>query len=803
MTEEMAGRFRRIKEEILSRPVARLNPPQREAVRTVTGPLLILAGAGSGKTTVLVNRVAQLIRFGRAGETDQTPSWLTQDDLDFLEDFARKETPTPEEEGRMRRLVSVDAPKPWNVLAITFTNKAAGELKDRLAAMLGQEEGALVNASTFHSACARILRSEIQALDYKGSFTIYDTDDSLRVIKDCLRQLNLDEKRFPPRTILSAISAAKDSMTDPAVFPVVGGDFLSETVGKVYGLYYKALKASNALDFDDIILLTVKLFSDFPQVLEKYRRRFQYILVDEYQDTNRTQYRLISLLAGGHRNLCVVGDDDQSIYKFRGATIENILSFEQQFPGAKVIRLEENYRCTGHILDVANHVIAHNTQRKGKTLWTRNGEGALVTSFRGTDERAEAGFIARTISRMVKEEGRKYGDFAILYRMNAQSNTIERSMISWEIPYRVLGGTRFYERKEIKDMLAYLTVLNNPSDQLRLRRIINEPKRGIGDATLETARQIADTLGESLFAVIAQADRYPLLQRRSAPLMAFASMMQEIMEGVDDRPLEETLALVLEKSGYAEALKAQGVEGEVRLENIQELSTSIQQYAAETEEPTLSGFLEEVALYTDIDNYDTAADAVVMMTLHSAKGLEFPVVFIPGMEEGIFPGSSAVYDPMEAEEERRLAYVGMTRAKEQLFLLGAGERMLFGRTSRNRPSRFLGEIPAELLQVEDETVVRRLEREVTPASAVARSAYPRDMAAARGNSHSGEPRQPKTAPAALCALKPGQRVRHRVFGEGMVLSVTPMGGDSLVEIAFDKVGTKKIMANFAKLTPVD
>ena len=800
MTEEMAARYRRAKNAILSRPVERLNAQQREAVATVTGPLLILAGAGSGKTTVLVNRAAQLIRFGRAGEVDRVPSWLTEDDMAFLEAFAREEAPSREEELRMRRLVAVDAPRPWNLLAITFTNKAAGELKDRLAQMLGPEEGAMVNAATFHSACARILRSEIAALGYQSSFTIYDTDDSLRVIKDCLKRLNLDEKKFPPRSLLSAISAAKDQMTDPEVFPVVQGDYLSETAAKVYNLYHHTLKNANALDFDDIILLTVKVLADDPQVLEKYRQRFQYIMVDEYQDTNRTQYRLISLLAGGHRNLCVVGDDDQSIYKFRGATIENILSFEEQFPGAKVIRLEENYRCTGRILDAANHVIANNTQRKGKTLWTRNPTGEKVTSYHGGDERAEAGFIASTISRMVKEEGRRYSDFAVLYRMNAQSNTIERSLISWEIPYRILGGLRFYERKEIKDMLAYLSVINNPDDRLRLRRIINEPKRGIGEATVETAAQIADTLGLSLFEVIAKADQYPLLQRKSGPLTAFARMMTEIMDQVDQRPLEEILTLILEKSGYEEAMKAQGFEGQTRLENIQELSSSMQQYAAETEDATLSGFLEEVALYTDLDNYDTGADAVVLMTLHSAKGLEFPVVFIPGMEEGIFPGMSAIYDPNQVEEERRLAYVGMTRAKERLFLLSAGERMLFGRTGRNRPSRFLGEVPADLLETKDDTISQRSAREVTPASAVARSTRsPRDRAAARGGSGIGVQPQGQGAP---CTLSVGQRVRHRVFGEGMVLSITPMGGDNLIEVAFDKVGTKKIMANFAKLTPL-
>ena len=776
--------YNTLKKQILGKEFARLNEMQRRAVYKVTGPVLILAGAGSGKTTVLVNRIANLVRFGRASETTTPPCTITDDDLAFLAHYAAGRSQDNE---RMVSLLADEPAKPWSVLAITFTNKAAGELKARLEAMLGAV-GRDINAATFHSACAKILRREIDRLGYTGSFTIYDTDDSLRVIKEALRAQNIDEKQFTPRSLLSAISAAKNQMTSAnSAFPH-SGDYFGQMAAKVYDHYRKALKAANALDFDDIILLTVQLFEEHPDVLEKYRRLYRYIMVDEYQDTNHMQYRLISLLAAGHKNICVVGDDDQSIYKFRGATIENILSFESQFTGAEVVRLEENYRCTGNILEAANHVIANNTQRKGKTLWTQNPSGDPITVYRARDEQSEAAFVARTIAESV-EKGARYIDHAVLYRLNAQSNALEQSFIRFGIPYRILGGLRFFERKEIKDMLAYLCVANNPADRLRLLRIINEPKRGIGAATLETAEQIASMLGLTLYEVIAQADQYPLLSKKSQPLMAFAAMMEPIIEGAQDRPPEETFHMLLERSGYLESLRTQGFEGQTRIENIEELGSSIIKYSQETETPTLSGFLEEVALYTDLDNYDPDADAVVLMTLHSAKGLEFPVVFIPGLEEGIFPGMQAIYNPPEIEEERRLAYVGLTRAKQQLYLSCSGERMLFGRTGRNRPSRFIGELPSSLVvHREDESLVRSNARPL--ASTAATTPYRGGTPAAAA----------PTAASSSPELSPGDQVAHRVFGNGMVLSVTPMGGDRLVEIAFEKVGTKRIMANMAKLT---
>jgi DNA helicase-2/ATP-dependent DNA helicase PcrA len=786
MTQQQTDEFLSLKKSILDRTFQKLNNMQRQAVETLTGPVLILAGAGSGKTTVLIQRIANLLRFGLACESREVPE-LSAGEWETLRRCAA--------DGSCFEaacdILAVNRPKPWNVLAITFTNKAAGELRSRLCSLLG-EQGENVNAATFHSACVRILRSEITALGYKSSFTIYDTDDSVRVIKECLSQLNLDEKSFAPKAMLGIISNAKDALLTPPELAKQGGDnYAYQVAAKVYALYQDKLRAASAVDFDDIILLTVKLFREHPDVLEKYRRRFRYIMVDEYQDTNHAQYLLVSLLAGGHRNLCVVGDDDQSIYKFRGATIENILSFERQFPGAKVIRLEQNYRCTTKILDAANGVIANNTQRKGKTLWTQNPDGENITFFKGSDEQREAAFIADTIQKDVKKSGMKYADHAVLYRMNAQSNSIEQAFIRWGIPYRVIGGLRFFERKEVKDVLAYLSVVNNPDDALRLRRIINEPKRGIGEATVNSAIQIGETLGISLFQVFATADQYAPLAKKAAPLMEFAAMVEELRDRLGNEPLIDTLEALLDKSGYVRALEQKNdFESRGRLENVEELKTTVLKYTEETEEPSLSGFLEEIALYTDLDNYDPDEDAVVMMTLHSAKGLEFPVVFIAGVEEGIFPGMSAIYNPGEIEEERRLAYVGITRAKRRLYLTTAAQRMLFGHTTRNRPSRFVGEIPKNLLDVQDETV---------------RSYSVWGNRSAAGTSAVGKAAPAAKRPAAPQApepfdLKAGDRVVHRVFGPGLVTKVTPMGGDHLVEVAFDKVGTKRIMAAFAKLT---
>lgn len=731
----------------------KMNPRQLEAVLHTEGPLLILAGAGSGKTTVLINRIAYII--------DQSLA------------------------------------KPWQILAITFTNKAAGELKERLTAMLG-DTGGDVWAATFHSTCARILRRDGDRIGYSSHFTVYDTDDSKRLVKDCQKALNIDDKMISHKSILSEISHAKDSMLSPADYQAAAGsDFRLAKIGAVYELYQKRLREADAMDFDDLLGNTVELFRQCPDVLEYYQNRFRYIMVDEYQDTNQVQYEFVRLLAGKSKNLCVVGDDDQSIYKFRGATIENIMSFEKSYPNAKVIRLEQNYRSTKNILNAANAVISNNEERKGKTLWTENPEGDKIQIHTSSNEQEEADFVATTILEQVAK-GRKYSDFAVLYRMNSQSNILEKVFVKSGIPYRIIGGHRFYERREIRDMIAYLSVINNPSDEIRLRRIVNQPKRSIGDKTIATASEIAGALGESLLEVLGRADEFDSLRRASVKLKAFYDMMQELIDANDDESvsLHELYELILEKTGYIEALRGEKEEAETRIENINELASNLLKFQEENgEEATLSAFLEEVSLMTDIDNYDETADTVVMMTMHSAKGLEFPVVFLPGFEEGIFPGLQAIYDPNEIQEERRLCYVAITRAKESLYLLNADSRMLFGSTSRNRPSRFSLEIPLDLINKTREQDWRKpdlgtkmpvAETELRRKSATAAMHFGQVTPPARGEN----------------VFKTGDMVQHKTFGKGLVISATPMGNDVLLEIAFEQ-GTKKLMANFARLAKVE
>ena len=731
----------------------KMNPRQLEAVLHTEGPLLILAGAGSGKTTVLINRIAYII--------DQSLA------------------------------------KPWQILAITFTNKAAGEVKERLTAMLG-DTGGDVWAATFHSTCARILRRDGDRIGYSSHFTVYDTDDSKRLVKDCQKALNIDDKMISHKSILSEISHAKDSMLSPADYQAAAGsDFRLAKIGAVYELYQKRLREADAMDFDDLLGNTVELFRQCPDVLEYYQNRFRYIMVDEYQDTNQVQYEFVRLLAGKSKNLCVVGDDDQSIYKFRGATIENIMSFEKSYPNAKVIRLEQNYRSTKNILNAANAVISNNEERKGKTLWTENPEGDKIQIHTSSNEQDEAGFVATTILEQVAK-GRKYSDFAVLYRMNSQSNILEKVFVKSGIPYRIIGGHRFYERREIRDMIAYLSVINNPSDEIRLRRIVNQPKRSIGDKTIATASEIAGALGESLLEVLGRADEFDSLRRASVKLKAFYDMMQELIDANDDESvsLHELYELILEKTGYIEALRGEKEEAETRIENINELASNLLKFQEENgEEATLSAFLEEVSLMTDIDNYDETADTVVMMTMHSAKGLEFPVVFLPGFEEGIFPGLQAIYDPNEIQEERRLCYVAITRAKESLYLLNADSRMLFGSTSRNRPSRFSLEIPLDLINKTREQDWRK--PDLGTKMPVAETELRRKSATAA--MHFGQ----VTPPARSGNMfKTGDMVQHKTFGKGLVISATPMGNDVLLEIAFEQ-GTKKLMANFARLAKVE
>ncbi|WP_407384887.1 ATP-dependent helicase [Ruminococcus sp.] len=718
-----------------------LNEMQQQAVFQTEGSVLILAGAGSGKTTVLVNRIAFIIKSGLA--------------------------------------------QPWQILAITFTNKAAGELKERIEAV-GGEGAEEVWAATFHSTCARILRRYGDRLGFSSHFTIYDTDDSRRLMKEIMKQLNIDEKFLSHKTVLNEISKYKDKMQEPKDIQTAASyDSRLKYIAQAYDLYQQRLMTSDAMDFDDLIGNTIKLFEQNLDVLEYYQRRFKYIMVDEYQDTNKSQYRLISLLSKARGNLCVVGDDDQSIYRFRGATIENILSFENEFKGSVVIRLEQNYRSTGTILDAANNVIKNNLERKGKTLWTQNPKGERITLHTASSEREEAMFIARTILDGVAE-GRSFSDFAILYRMNAQSNTIEQALSRSGIPHRVIGGHRFYDREEIKDMTSYLQVINNPHDDIRLRRIINKPKRAIGEATMTKVAEIASGVGESIYSVIKHASDYPTLARAAAKLEAFARLIDGLIEAAlsGDYSIAELYNLILEHTDYKQYLMAEKDDYEQRIENIDELSSNIIKFQEDYgDEATLGAFLEEISLMTDIDNYDAQTESVVMMTLHSAKGLEFPVVFIPGMEDGVFPSMATIMEAGELNEERRLAYVGITRAKEKLYLIKTRERMLFGSTTHNRESRFVTEIPSSLLEkTGNENIYANHRYEHQPKQQFDPFAKKKPVAAPSGNKYS-----------------PGNTVYHKVFGTGMVLTAAPMGNDTMLEIAFDKVGTKTLMANFAKM----
>lgn len=781
MTQEQLQALRR---QVMEKEFSRMNPMQREAVFTTEGPLLILAGAGSGKTTVLVNRIANIVKYGCAYGAREFSVSLTEEEIRMLEEYRDG---TQEYTDEIADLLAVRPAKPWQILAITFTNKAAGELKERLEAMLGPD-GQDIWASTFHSTCARILRRDGESIGYTSHFTIYDTDDSKRVMKECQRLLNIDDKMLSHKTLLHEISHAKDSLISPEDYlNDAGDDVRLRKIGEAYRLYEKLLRDADAMDFDDMIVNTVKLLEENEEVRTRYQNRFRYVMVDEYQDTNHAQYRLTSLLAGGSGNLCVVGDDDQSIYRFRGATIENILSFEEQYHKAKVIRLEQNYRSTQNILDAANAVISHNTERKGKNLWTANGLGEKIVVDNAFDEQEESTFIADTIMDSVKG-GRKWSDHAVLYRMNAQSNAIERTFVRMGVPYRVIGGHRFYERKEIRDALAYLSVISNPADNIRLRRIINEPKRGIGATTINHAAQIAAGLGLSLYEVISHADEYEQLVRAAPRLRAFTQIIDGLAEAAEELPLNELFEKAMRDTGYLDSLALDRETYQDRLENIQELSSNLLRYSEDNEEGDLNGFLEEVALMTDIDNYNEEADTVVLMTLHSAKGLEFPVVFIPGMERGIFPGIQSLYSASEMEEERRLAYVGITRAKERLYLTHARTRMLYGSTSHNAPSPFLEEIPEGLVEEKRKVTLSQQK------PSVQRAAKPK-----KTFDHSFGPAAPKpSAPAG--SYRVGDTVGHKLFGTGVVLSAQPMGNDTLLEIAFEKAGTKKLMANFARLT---
>ncbi|SFX57328.1 ATP-dependent helicase [Ruminococcus sp. XPD3002] len=785
----MDNNYIKAKRKALERYFSRMNDRQKEAVFTVNGPLLVLAGAGSGKTTVIVNRIANMINFGNAYFDESRQG--TDEDTAFLNDYAEGKT---DDFDTLRDAVAVSPIKPWNILAITFTNKAAAELKERLSAMLG-EEALNIHASTFHSACVRILRSEITALGYRSDFTIYDSDDSQRMIKNCMADIDVSEKQFAPKAVLSEISFAKDKMITPEEMKEdAGADYRKKTIAKLYKQYMERMRAANALDFDDILCKTVELFEQFPEVLEKYRNRYKYIMVDEYQDTNHVQFRLVSLLSSEHMNICVVGDDDQSIYKFRGANIENILGFESQFEGAKVIRLEQNYRSTQTVLDAANSVISNNLGRKEKTLWTAGEKGEKVYWYKAVDETDEAAFIADTIKENYKKGG-KYADNAVLYRMNAQSNTVERALVRSGIPYRVYGGMRFYDRKEIKDVTSYLSFINNHNDMLRFRRIINEPKRGIGDSTIALIDDISRDLKISPYEVICSCEDYAPLSKKVSALKKAGEMFRELTEAAETLPLDELLDEVLDKTGYLDYLKTLE-NAETKIENVEELRTSMVQYMQQAEEPSLGGFLEEVALYTEADRDDGSDDKVTLLTVHSAKGLEFGNVFITGLEEGIFPSSRSLDSEEDMEEERRLAYVAITRAKKQLYITSASRRMLFGQTQRNVTSRFVKEIGKELIFKNDHAAEMKSRLAENDNSVTEVQSMSLQQQLARNKMMSG--RNTQTA----VEFTAGEKVQHNIFGDGTVISVTKMSNDSMLEIAFEKVGTKKLMANYAKLRKI-
>lgn len=785
-------KFIEAKRTALSRYFKRMNNMQREAVFALKGPVLILAGAGSGKTTVLVNRIANMVLFGNA-YADESVYSVSDEDMKFISDYDGDRTPETVE--KLAEMIAADPVKPWNILAITFTNKAANELKTRLADMLGEERGGQIHASTFHSACMRILRREINRLGYTSSFTVYDSDDSQRLIKTCLDVLDISDKAFPPKSVSAAISSAKDKLITPEMFEEEAvGDYRRQTLAKIYKEYQSRLRDANAVDFDDIIMLTVRLFEQEPDVLDHYQNLYKYIMVDEYQDTNTAQYRLVSMLAEKNRCLCVVGDDDQSIYRFRGATIENILSFEEQFEGCKVIRLEQNYRSTQRILDAANSVIANNIGRMEKQLWTDLGEGDAVTVYKASDESSESAYVADIISTGVNNGG-KYSDYAVLYRMNAQSNSLEKAFTLKQIPYRVIGGMRFYDRKEIKDVTAYLSVINNPNDMLRFKRIVNEPKRGIGDSTLSMIEQISIDLKQSPVDVMKNAENYAPLQKRAASLMKTAELFSKLTEAAETMPLDELFELVLEKSGYEAMLRSQGDEGAVRLENIEEMKSNIANYIESRteagEEASLSGFLEEIALYTDADRLSPDEDAVNLMTMHSAKGLEFPTVFIVEMEDGIFPSNRSTDSPDDLEEERRLAYVGITRAKQKLYITHAQQRMLFGSTQRNFMSKFIKEIDKSCIERVDGTVKER--RPASGDEGIASSNYSYTL-----QSQLAKKKIEGAKKSTVTEYAVGDRVKHSQFGEGTVISSTPVGPDFKLEVAFDDGGTRRVMATFVK-----
>ncbi len=812
MSQSLATRYINAKRALFDKAYSALNPKQREAVFTVNTPLLILAGAGSGKTTVLVKRIAYIIKYGNAYASEDVPAGITEKKVRALEDAVNLDR--GEIECILPEFITQPCP-PYNILAITFTNKAAKEIKTRLATELGDEVMASdIWSGTFHSVCMRILRVHGEKLGFGREFTIYDADDTKKAVAAAMKRCNVDDKQFPLKSVVNAISHAKDQMMTPSAFArAAAGDFRREKIAKVYAAYQEDMIRSNAMDFDDIILYTVRLFSEHPDVLANYQRKFKYVCVDEYQDTNVAQFKLTEMLAGGHDYIMAVGDDDQSIYKFRGATIENILQFDKVYSDAKVVKLEQNYRSTQTILDAANKVIANNVGRRGKNLWTDSGAGDAITVCKTEDQMGESRYIVDTVNSLMARGGYTYRDFAVLYRTNSQSGSVEKAFAKGGIPYRMIAGTRFNDRKEIRDIVAYLQLINNRADRERLLRIINVPARKIGDKTIEAIRIIADEIGESMFYVIDHVERYGALSRNIASLRAFADMINGLAELAKTAPLGDLFDALVERSGYMDMLIAGGEAEKERIENILEFKSSMVEYTENTDEPTLTGFLEENALVADVDKYDESADAVVLMTVHSAKGLEFPVVFIPGMEDGIFPGMQNIIGSTEdMEEERRLAYVALTRAKKKVYIIHAKSRLWYGHTVYNPVSRFVSEIPEKLCDKVDKTNAAWQK-----GSAYGTTATPRTYYSAPSNTATQKssgvgygdkitvgkpmynPSANKDTREKMLSLAPGDRVSHVTFGQGEILSAKKMGNDILFEVAFDKAGTKKLMGTYAKL----
>ncbi len=779
----------------------KLNKEQCRAVFTLKGPLLVLAGAGSGKTTVLVNRIAYLIKYGNAYYSDDVPETVSEETVLALREAQGLSSSDIEE--ILPEFITEPCP-PWSVLAITFTNKAANEMKERLKSAFSEDESVAdsIWAGTFHSVCLRMLRKYGSRLGYRDGFTIYDTDDSKRMIIQCMKDLDIDEKKLSPKAVASVISRAKDRLETADDFEL-SHDPRSRDVKKIYSLYSERMMINNAVDFDDIIMQTVTLLNNHSDVREYYQNKFKYILVDEYQDTNYAQFVLTEILAGKHRNIMVVGDDDQSIYRFRGATIENILNFDKTYPDATVVKLEQNYRSTEIILEAANSVIHNNEKRHAKSLWSEKGRGEKITVREALDQNEEGRYIIEKINQGVRNQGKKYSDYAILYRVNELARSLETTFAKSGVPYRILGGTRFYDRKEIRDIVAYLSVINTPSDSLRLKRIINEPKRKIGSATVEAVEAIAFREGLSMYEVMRRSSEYVALAKSVDKLRAFTDMMDGVRE--EGGLPSDIIRRVFERSGYSDMLTSEGFEGEGKRDNVNELIAGAMEYEKRCKdadiEPTLSGYLEDIALVSDVDKYDENADAVVMMTVHSAKGLEFPIVFLAGMEDGIFPSEQNMRDEEELSEERRLAYVAITRAKDKLYITYAKNRMMYGKTNYNMLSSFVRhEIPESILEND------RPRRE-PPRAAVS---YYRPQAYAntyRAPERSEIKRAPDIYPQkrmgassfGIERLEAGTKVSHVMFGDGVVVSAKDMGGDILYEVDFDTAGKKKLMATFAKL----